>query len=790
MSEERRRNLVGRAVLRREDEWFLRGAGRYLDDLPEPRDTIHLGFVMSVQAHAHIRSIDATAALALPGVIDVLVGEDFIGLVQTIGPDIEIAGYHEARRRVVAIGKVRFVGETVAVVLAESPYVAQDAIELVEVEYDSLPVVATAEAARAADAPVIHDCLDNNILFEASFKTDGFDEIFAAADLVVAEEYRTGRVAGVPIEPRGVLAMLDHLADSVTLWTPTQIPHIARTAIAGAVGISEARLRVAAPSVGGGFGIKAQVYPDEFIAVALTRKYGRPIKWIQDRREELLTNVHSRKHIYKLEAAVNRDGVIQALRLDFTVDSGAYSTCPFACTLETTGGARMIVGPYKIRNYAYDIRAMSTNTTPIGAYRGVAQPSCFMAIEGTMDRIGRRLGIDPAEVRRRNIVRPEDFPYTNIVGVLYDTGSYLPSLEKALEMVGYEEFRRAQPADRLVDGKYRGIGICNFTEVSGAGAAGWRARGLSKVAGFDSSLVKVEPDGKVTVAVSHADAGQGHYTTFAQIAADALGAKWEDISIIEGDSSMTPYGTGTFASRAAVSGGGAIIRAAEKVTAKMRRIAGEMLEADAGDIVLKDGRAEVTGVPGLGLSFAEIAETAYSMNNLALPEGDDHGLEATDFYNPPPVTMANAVHAIQVAVDPEDGRIEIERYVIVHDCGRVINPLIVEGQIHGATAQGIGEALMEELVFDEAGQLLNANLLDYLLPTALDMPELDIGHIESPTVHAIGGFKGIGEGGLIGAVGAIPGAVADALAGLGANINQVPLRPSYVLAKIHETAAE
>ena len=436
MSEERRRNLVGRAVLRREDEWFLRGAGRYLDDLPEPRDTIHLGFVMSVQAHAHIRSIDATAALALPGVIDVLVGEDFIGLVQTIGPDIEIAGYHEARRRVVAIGKVRFVGETVAVVLAESPYVAQDAIELVEVEYDSLPVVATAEAARAADAPVIHDCLDNNILFEASFKTDGFDEIFAAADLVVAEEYRTGRVAGVPIEPRGVLAMLDHLADSVTLWTPTQIPHIARTAIAGAVGISEARLRVAAPSVGGGFGIKAQVYPDEFIAVALTRKYGRPIKWIQDRREELLTNVHSRKHIYKLEAAVNRDGVIQALRLDFTVDSGAYSTCPFACTLETTGGARMIVGPYKIRNYAYDIRAMSTNTTPIGAYRGVAQPSCFMAIEGTMDRIGRRLGIDPAEVRRRNIVRPEDFPYTNIVGVLYDTGSYLPSLEKALEMSG------------------------------------------------------------------------------------------------------------------------------------------------------------------------------------------------------------------------------------------------------------------------------------------------------------------------------------------------------------------
>ena len=609
MSEERQRKMVGREVLRREDEWFLRGAGRFIDDLPEPRDVIHLGLVMSAEAHARILSIDATAALALPGVIDVLVGEDFVDLVQPIGPDIEIDGYHEARRRVVAVGKVRFVGETVAVVLAESAYVAQDAIELVEVAYESLPVVATATAARAADAPLIHDCLENNTLFESAFKTDRFEEIFAAADLVEEEEYRTGRVTGVPIEPRGVLAILDHLADSVTLWAPTQIPHIARTAIATAVGIAEPKLRVVAPSVGGGFGTKAQVSPEEYFAVALARKYGRPIKWIQDRREELLTNAHARTHIYKLEVAVNNDGVVQALRLDYTVDSGAYSTAPFGCTLETTGGARMIVGPYKIRNYAYDIRAMSTNTTPLGAYRGVAQPSCFMAIEGTMDRIGRRLGIDPAEVRRRNIVRPEDFPYTNIVGVLYDTGSYLESLEKALEMVDYEGFRQSQPEDRLVDGKYRGIGICNFTEVSGAGAVGWRARGLAKVAGFDSSLVKVEPDGKITVAVSHADAGQGHYTTFAQIAADALGARWEDVSIIEGDSSLTPYGTGTFASRGALTGGGAIIRAAEKVAAKMRRIAGEMMEADAGDIVLEDGRAAVTGVPGLGLSFAQVAET-------------------------------------------------------------------------------------------------------------------------------------------------------------------------------------
>ena len=473
------------------------------------------------------------------------------------------------------------------------------------------------------------------------------------------------------------------------------------------------------------------------------------------------------------------------MRVDFTTDSGAYSSCPYGCTLETTGGARMLPGPYRIRNYAYDIRSVATTTAPVGVYRGVAQPSCFFTIEGMMDRIGRKLGVDPAEVRRRNIVRPEELPYVNVVGVRYDTGSYLPSLERALEIIGYEDFRKRQPVERLVDGKYRGIGICNFTEVSGTGAPGWRARGLAKVPGFDSALVKVEPDGKVTVFISHADAGQGHYTTFAQIAADRLGARWEDVTIIEGDTGMTPYGTGTFASRSAVTGGGAVIRACGKVAGKMRRIAGEMLEADARDIRLNAGRAEVSGVPDLSLSFAEVAETAYSMNNLVLPEGEDYGLEASDFYDPPLVTMANAVHVAQVAVDRDDGRIEIERYVIVHDCGRIINPTIVNGQIHGGTAQGIGEALMEELVYDPDGQLLNANLLDYLLPTCLDMPELEIDHIESPTIDTEGGFKGVGEGGVIGAVPSIANAVADALAGLGANINRVPLRPSYILEQIH-----
>jgi len=789
------RPLVGQGVLRREDEHLLRGAGRYLDDLPEPRDVIHVGFVMSAYAHARILSVDGAAARALPGVIEVLSGADFVSLVRPFGPDIEIAGYHEARRLVVAVDKVRFVGETVAVVLAEHPYIVQDAIELVEVDYEPLDVVASAEAALASGAVRIHDGLDDNLLFESHFETEGFEAHFDAADLVLKDEFRTGRVTGVPIEPRGCMAIPDPVADTVTLWTTTQIPHIVRTSVAEHVEMPESKLRVAVPSVGGGFGTKAQVYPDECIVVALARRYRRAVKWVQDRREELLTDAHARHHIYRIEVAVNRDARIQAVRLDYITDAGAYSTCPFACTLEATGGARMLIGPYRIRNYKYDVRSAATNTTPTGAYRGTGQPSCFLTIEGMMDRIARKLGIDPAEVRRRNVIEPHEFPYVNAVGVRYDTGSYLPSLERALEMSGYAEFRRSQPADRLVDGKYRGIGICNFTEVSGTGAPGWRVRGFAKMPGFDSSLVRIEPDGKVTVYLSQADAGQGHFTTFAQVAADGLGTRWEDVTVIEGDTAMSPYGTGTFASRASVVGGGTIIRCCAKVAAKMRLIAAHMLsaelpEADPGDIVLAGGRAHFSGATQMSLSFKEIAETAYSMNNLALPEGMEHGLEATDYYDPPLVTLANGAHVVQVAVDPDDGRVQIERYVVVHDSGRIINPVIVAGQVHGATAQGIGEALMEEIVHDEEGQHLNASLLDYLLPTVLDMPDLDLDHIESPSIDVVGGFKGIGESGVTGAVPAIANAVADALAGLEVNINRIPLRPGTILEKIEQARRE
>ena len=780
---------IGQAMLRREDDYLLRGQGRFVDDLPTPGNTLHLGFVLSPHAHARIVAIDASAALALDGVVAVLDGDELAKHVQPPFAEIEFPGYHVHGRDVIAREKVRFVGEAVAVVVAQSPYLAQDAIELVEVEYDPLPAAAELETAIEPGAPQVHDEIPNNTIFKGDFSTPDFEAAFNGAEQVIRERFRSGRVGGVPLEPRGCLALPEH-GDSLVFYSSTQVPHLLRTALARFMEHSESRIRVIVPEVGGGFGTKAQIYPEEFVTAALALRFRQPVKWIQDRREELLTNIHARDHIYDVEIAFDGSGIVQALRADIVTNAGAYSSLPFGCTLETTGGARMIVGPYRITNYAYDARAVATHTAPSGAYRGVAQPTCFMAIEGLMDRVARHLGLDPAEVRLRNMVPTAELPWTNVVGVRYDTGSFVESLQRAMTMIDYEGFRQRQPADRLVDGKYRGIGIATFTEVSGTGAPGWRARGLVRMPGFDSGIVTVEPTGKVTAYVSHAHGGQGHYTTFAQVVADALGADFEDVTIVEGDTATTPYGTNTFASRSAVTGGGALIRAATKVKDKMRRIAAHVLEAADEDIVIEAGRAHVAGVPQHGLSFMEIAETAYSMNNNTLPEGEGYGLEETDFYDPPLVTMANAAHIVQVAVDAEDGRVEIENYAVVHDCGRLINPMIVDGQIHGGAAQGIGEALMEEFVYDSEGQLQNASLLDYLLPTSEDVPLFNVEHIESPSIDTVGGFKGVGEGGLIGAVPAVVNAVADALAGLDININRKPLRPAFLGKLIREARAK
>lgn len=779
--------FVGRPVLRREDAWLLRGCGRYVDDVPVPKDTLYLSFVLSTEAHAKILDVETSAARLVPGVVDVLKGDDLGALVKPLCTGNTSQGYRPTSRDVIARDKVRFVGEYVAVCVAEDPYTALDAADQVVVNYDSLPSVSDALMAIEPEAPVVHEQLGDNRLFRYRVETEGFEKAFAAGEHVIEETFRLGRVAAISMEPRGCLVVPERAGEAIAVYTSTQIPHIVRTAIAEFVGFPESCIRVVTPDVGGGFGMKSHVYPDELIAAALAVKYRRPVKWIQDRREDILTSTHARDHRLTLTVAFDREGRIVAMKNRVISNAGAYSSYPYGCSLEPLGAARMSLGPYRIRNYRFDTSAVATNTCPTGAYRGTGSVSAFFAIEGMIDRIARKLGLDPAEVRSRNLVTQAEMPYVNALGTRYDTGSYHEALAMAKDAIKYDEYRRNQPADRLRDGKYRGIGIATFIEVSGIGAKGWGARGIRAITGYDAATIKVEPSGQVTILTSQAAAGQGHFTTFAQIVADHLGARLEDVTVLEGDTTSAPYGSNTMASRSAVAAGGATILAARKLSDKMRRIAGEMLEASSEDIVLKNGRASIVGASELSVSFKDIAQVAYAMNK-ELPAGEQFGLEAAEIYDPPPVTLANSVHIVAVAVGADDGQIEIERYVVAHDCGRIINPMIVDGQIVGAIAQGIGESLMEEVVYDEDGQLLNANLLDYLLPTSLDMPNVEIGHIESPSIDGVGGFKGVGEGGLMGAVPAIANAVSDALIATGVGVNAVPVRPDKLLELIRRQA--
>lgn len=776
---------VGRAALRKEDQRLLRGYGTYIDDVPEPNGTLHMAVLRSPYAHAHIRSIDVSDAEALDGVVAVLTGADVADMIPPFAADYEKPGIKISRRPAIATDTVRFVGDAVALVLAEDAYVAEDALSLIFVDYESLPAVSDVEEAIEPDAPRVHDDLADNVLLEGGHKTDGFDAVFESAEHVFRERFRINRVAGVAMEPRGCLAVYEKGADSVTLWTATQVPHMLRVGIARYLGWSESRIRVAAPDVGGGFGPKMYLYPEELLATALARRYRAPVKWIEDRLEDFLTTLQARDHVYDVGIAVNGDGVVQAVRVDVLVNSGAYSNYPMGVGLEPHQGPLNMPGPYRFRQFAYTTKGIATNTCPTGAFRGVSAPCVTLAMEGMMDRMARNLGLDRVEIRRRNLVRPDEFPYQNVLDQRYDTGSYIESLDRALEMADYEGYLAAQPETRLVDGKYRGIGIAVVTELTGQGAARYKARGLPDIAGYDGAYVELEPNGHVLAYTSFASQGQGHETVFAQIIADELGVSIDDITVRGGDTETSPFGTGTFASRGTVLAGGAVIRASGELREKIKKFAAHLLEASPDDIMLEDGHAHVQGVREMRVSFYDVARAAYALTpSRELPEGEDFGLEALATYDPPASSIANACHIACVAVDAATGLVEVERYIVVHDCGRVVNPLLVQGQIQGGVAQGLGQALFEEVLYDPDGQLLSATLMDYMVPTACDVPTLELEHIESPSIDTIGGFKGAGEGGVIGALPAIACAVGDALAPLGANINRLPLRPDAVLSLI------
>lgn len=770
-------DYVGRSMRRREDPRLLTGQGQYIDDLTFP-GTVHMAVVRSPYAHARVSSIHTARATAVPGVLAVITGADLCGMIKPLTPDIRMPGVMSLGSGwpILAGEEVCYVGEAVAVVVATDRYVAEDAAELVEVEYEPLPVVSSAAFALQANAPQANRHVPGNVFYKGTFRTDGVDEAFRSAEVIIQGKMKTGRVTALSMEPRGCVAVPNLGTGEVELYTSTQMPHIVRSGVARCLGLSETQLVVKVPDVGGGFGMKCQVYPEEVLVVFLARRLGRPVKWIQDRREDLSSSTHARDHTYEVELAARNDGTILAVRARMLTDAGAYTSYPFGCTLESTGGVRMLLGPYRIREYEYESIAVATNKMPVGPYRGVAQPSCCFAMERMMDKLARKLGLDPAEVRRRNLVEAREMPYRNVFGAVYSSGDYPRCLERALEMVDYPRLR-AEQATQRAKGRLVGVGISCYVEITGIGSAGYRPRGVHDVSGFDSATVEIDPTGHVLVAVSTPSQGQGHETTFAQLVADELGVAPEAVRVVSGDTRLVPYGSGTFASRSAVAGGGAIALACRRLRRRLLQLAADTLGVSADDIELHNGVVQAVGNPESSVTVAELARRAHLLTPAELPaEWEEPGLRATVLYDPPPATWSNGVHVAVVEVDPETAEVKIRDYAVVHDVGRMINPLIVEGQTVGGLVQGVGEALYEHLVYDEQGQLITGSLMDYLVPTSMEAPTVRCDHLESPAPETVTGVKGAGEGGTIGAPAAIANAVADAVAHLGIEIDSLPIR--------------
>jgi carbon-monoxide dehydrogenase large subunit len=729
---------------------------------------VHVAFVRSPHAHALVRGIDTSAARATAGVVTVVTADELRECVRPLAPRLHGDGFVPTEWPALADGRVQFCGQAVAAVVAVTAYAAADAVDAVTVDYAPLPAVASVAA----------DLANGDVLFRRAHVRGDVDAAFERAAVVVREAFRHARCAPSPLEPRGVVADWDGAA--LTLWASSQTPRILRTALAAALVLDETRVHVVVPDVGGGFGLKMQVFPEDVAVAAIARALSRPVKWIEERRENLAAASQAREQRIDVEVAADDEGRLLALRARVLSDAGAYHSYPLTQALEPLGSAAILPGPYLTPAYAYESLAVSTNKPPLGAYRGVGMTMGAFVMERVLDLVAERVGIDPAEVRRRNLIPREAYPFTSGSGLTYDSGDFPKALEQALAMADYDALRRDQRAARAA-GRCVGIGIGCYTEYTGMGSEVFRRRGMSEVPGLEAATVRMDADGSVQCALSFPSQGQGHATAIAQIIADRLGVGLERVSVAAVDTQAAPLGSGTFGSRGAVSVAGTAGAAADRLRTKLQRLAGHLLEASPDDVVVDDGRAGVRGVPGRALPLAEIARLAYSPPDGGLPDGVEPGLEATVYFDPPGPTFSGAVHVVAVEVDPETGRVAIRRYVVVEDCGPVINPLLVDGQIHGALAQGIGEALLEGLVYDAGGQLLTGTLMDYALPRAADLPAFEIGHLETPSPLTPGGVKGMGEGGTIGAPAAIANAVADAVKHLGVVITALPIRAQDLL---------
>jgi carbon-monoxide dehydrogenase large subunit len=800
---------VGQRVKRTEDPRLIKGLAHYVDDIRLP-DTLHVAFVRSIYAHARVAGVDAGEALKAPGVVAVYTGRDVaekIGPVPCASalPDLKVPDY-----RVLAKDKVLFVGHPVACVVATDAYAARDAADLVMVDYEELPAVVDAEAAAEEGGAVIHEQFGSNVAYRLTAGEGDIEAALASADRVVKQRITNQRLAPVAMEPRGVLARYLPGEQELTVWSSTQIPHLLRTQLALMIGIAENRLRVITPEVGGGFGSKLNVYAEEALLGWISVQLGRPVKWIETRRENMQATIHGRGQVGEIEIGCKNDGTLTGLRYSVTADLGAYLQLLTPAIPTLTG--LMLSGCYKIPAIQINVTAVFTNKMATDAYRGAGRPEATYVVERALDLVADELGLDPVEVRRRNFPAPEEFPFKTATGLFYDTGNYEGALSKALKNAGYERLREEQKTARE-EGRLVGVGVSTYVELCALGPSQAMPAG-----GWESATVRIEPTGKVTVLTGASPHGQGQETSFAQLAADELGVDIGDITVIHGDTSIVQYGIGTFGSRATAVGGTAVYVAIERLKEKAVKIAAHMLGTDASAVAFAEGKFTMKGAkkaaaaatdptqvpepvlpvgqdPAGALPEPEPGRKSVTIQEVALaahvakelPPDTEPGLSATYFFEPKNFTFPFGTHIAVVEIDRETGEVKLQRYVAVDDCGRVINPMLVDGQLHGGIVQAIGQALYEEVVYDEQGQLVTGTLMDYAVPRARMMPWFELDRTETPTDVNPMGVKGIGEAGTIGATPAIVNAVVDALSPFGVRHLDMPIRPETVWRIVHNS---
>jgi carbon-monoxide dehydrogenase large subunit len=772
--------MFGARIKRSEDPQLLTGRAQFVDDVDIP-GMVHAAFKRSDYAHARITGIDVTAARALPGVLAVYTAADLGDYLQPSPllvqpPPTQHIVFNQRTATQLAQNKVRYVGEPIAMVVAESRYLAEDAAEQIVVDYEPLPAVVDLEAAMAPDAPLVHEDVGSNMAAHVIQTKGDYDRARAQADVIIKRRFLYDRGTAAPMEGRGVVAQFDPLARHLTVWDSTQAPIPIRNGLAGMLGLAERQVRVVAPFVGGGFGPKIMMfYPEETLVPWAAMRLGRPVKWIEDRLENFTAMTQERGQVHESEMALTKDGRILGVKDVFLHDTGAYD--PYGLTVPLNTQCTLL-GPYVIPDYYTEFKAVFTNKTIVTPYRGAGRQHGVFVVERLLDFAAKELGLDLVEIRRRNLIPPDKFPWSNEIifqdftKLTYDSGNYEPILDKTLQMIGWDTFDREEGARLRAAGKRVGIGVVMYVEGTGIGP-------------YEGARIQIEATGKVTVVTGVGTQGQGHYTSFAQIAAQQLGMPLKDVLVSTGDTGQFNWGTGTFASRGATVAGNAIHAAAVRVREKALQLASDNLEAAVEDIELVDGYAQVRGVPTARISLADLARKANPLRGAVQP-GTEPGLEATAYFGPPMGATAAGAHALILEVDPDTCNVKIHRYVVVHDCGTVINPLILEGQVHGGVAQGLGNAFYEQLIYDENGQLLNASFMDYLLPTASDVPPIAVGHEETPSPLNPIGVKGAGEAGAIPVGPLFAQALENAFADTKLEIREIPLSPSRLWELLQE----